>query len=1080
MARSSDCGKTWAINKPSQTYPINNFTWLAIDPKASKDNGIDTVYVAWRQFRAKQTTSQFLIAKSVDGGKSWRKPVVVASFASDDDLFIQPQSPAVCFRCFRENPAPSITVDENGVVYYAFSMRIGPKGTAAGSLRDSRIVIAASPDGETWPPVTGPSNFPGTTTPLTPGTSVPTSSKLADSPFPSTATNPDGRGHQVMPLIEYNAGFLWAAWVDSRNTHTKLVYTRDALGQYGESREVLGNANRLADDPAQVFNNFIADDYVDSGGLSQVNRWRHTLDMYLAYAAPANCSSSPCSLGPFQSVIASKYRTAVRTLGLAPGQSPRLEQAEFNASALTHGGGKRWFIGDYNAFAFQRIVPIPGGGWRNSNSTDNPFGLLVSGDNRSVRTPADGNWENFTPAGYAAGAPITTPYPDQVRQQCVDDLIGRTRTLVRNQDPFSVRFSQGLIVEFLTNFKQLGGTKRALALSVQNTTPVCRSFKLKLDPLVKASGETGSASFLQSPAPVLDEINVTVSARSAIGRAVYLDSSDKYASVKVNVTEISSSLIPNSGCGTPGLPPVFPPVFPPVIGLRASAVANPDKTNPDVLDLSGSPLGAETYDPNVDNSPNISDPTPTDLALTSGIYNPAVADQDTRPGTDPFETDPFETDPFETDPFETDPFETDPFETDPFETTPDFSTGTARDATWSTSTDGVNTSAPEGAKLWLKDNLAKCSIHCRGNTGPQACAQDCVKARLILRRVTKSLVARGCALGVLPQNVVVSSIRRPTLQTDPGNLDVNVQDGTSRNTTLGLTLGGDGDRITLRTVAPNPSNSNPSQNRANPDPLGIKKKVKSVVGAQSKGQGQAVPPLTLTSITTNVDNNPFNNKPLNAVVGPLVSAPYSTELMAKGGKTSPSCSHTWSITGLLPPNLALTNNLTTGVGLISGTIQANQFGPFPFIVTVQDCASPSPHIADQDLGIPVNLVNIDSVSAYEEGFPGVTALNNGDFATIDVTIRNRGPITLNVKTTNFTVTPTKTASAGSCSLMSGVPALKPDMSADIPGTTPSNTQLFRYRCGPVSPSGTLTFTVSADVTGFYVTDTKTSNAITTP
>jgi hypothetical protein len=167
FARSNDCGTTWQSPiKVSESQHINQGTTIAVSPKDG------TIYIAWRRFASQTETSAIMMSQSKDFGYSFTKAVVVANI----NAFDQYSAP----NRFRTYAFPTLAVDENGIVYVAWSERAGPGG-------DARIVISTSTDGMNW-----------------------------IAPFP--IDNHGGRGHQIMPSLTYMAGRLMMTWYDTRQS----------------------------------------------------------------------------------------------------------------------------------------------------------------------------------------------------------------------------------------------------------------------------------------------------------------------------------------------------------------------------------------------------------------------------------------------------------------------------------------------------------------------------------------------------------------------------------------------------------------------------------------------------------------------------------------------------------------------------------------------------------------------------------------------------------------------------------------------------------------------------------------------
>ena len=138
FSRSTNCGSTWSSPiLVSGSNTINQGSVMAIDIR----NG--TLYVAWRRFAHGTETNAILIAKSIDGGKTFSTPVVIKS--------ITPFEQGTTGASIRSTAYPTMVTDAGGRVYVAWSERTGPAGSVVGAEKpDGRIMLANSPDGAVW------------------------------------------------------------------------------------------------------------------------------------------------------------------------------------------------------------------------------------------------------------------------------------------------------------------------------------------------------------------------------------------------------------------------------------------------------------------------------------------------------------------------------------------------------------------------------------------------------------------------------------------------------------------------------------------------------------------------------------------------------------------------------------------------------------------------------------------------------------------------------------------------------------------------------------------------------------------
>jgi hypothetical protein len=171
VVRSLDCGATWEKAAfISESSHVNQGAAIAIAPKTGY------VYVAWRRFAHDTAGPAIMIARSVDGGKNFTKPQLVAN--------IVPFDQGTSAYSFRTNSYPAITVDYDGVIYIAWAQRgVGPlheDGQGA-----TRIMISTSTDGLTWY-------------------------------GPWEVAHHTGNGHQFQPTLSYGMGKVTCVWFDQR------------------------------------------------------------------------------------------------------------------------------------------------------------------------------------------------------------------------------------------------------------------------------------------------------------------------------------------------------------------------------------------------------------------------------------------------------------------------------------------------------------------------------------------------------------------------------------------------------------------------------------------------------------------------------------------------------------------------------------------------------------------------------------------------------------------------------------------------------------------------------------------------
>ncbi|HDZ26971.1 hypothetical protein LCGC14_0667520 [marine sediment metagenome] len=180
FAKSTDCGNTWGDPiKLSESVHVCQGTNIVVSPKDG------TIYVAWRQYAREEqgVPDAIMMCKSEDSDRIFAKSTMVAEINAYDQFTYSagPEHPEL-YR-FRTSAFPAIAVDHNGLVYMAWSERVGDSEEGPG-----RIVIKTSNDGINWD-------------------------------GPTTAIDDhDGGGHQIMPSLAYAGGKLLATWYDTRNS----------------------------------------------------------------------------------------------------------------------------------------------------------------------------------------------------------------------------------------------------------------------------------------------------------------------------------------------------------------------------------------------------------------------------------------------------------------------------------------------------------------------------------------------------------------------------------------------------------------------------------------------------------------------------------------------------------------------------------------------------------------------------------------------------------------------------------------------------------------------------------------------
>lgn len=704
FTRSLDCGQSWSTpSKLSESYSVNQGTVMAINPVTGD------VYVVWRQIQnnSGNVPDSIVFAKSSDQGKTFSKATVIAT--------ISPFDQDDAYTSFRTRAFPAMAVDGNGVIYLAWSQRgVGPNG-------DARIVMTTSTDTKKW-----------------------------STPFP--VDNPAGvRGHQIMPALAVGGGKVMVTYYDLREDHTVGVFTGLGGGLFSEQRTsscTQGSPN--CDSTGQVFSSNISD-----AGLYR----RHTMDVRVTQA---NIGASPTFDQP--STRVSRY-----TAGSVPADPSTIKQLQFNPPNLPmFQQGQLPFMGDYIDLAPSvQFVQDSSGNWQ-YNTSSVPVFHAVWTDNRDVRPPGDGNWANYkVPASaFTSSYGVNSLYdPTQVRPLCVDTAADAAQTGIRNQNIYTARITQGLIVGTLGDSKPLltpsgAGITRAFVVFAQNNADQVKTYAFNIQ-----APTSVQASFLPPGQVLTSSVTVQIAARSTVSRTVYASSTAaKYVPVIVTVTD-----------------PTNPNLIYGVISLDSDP-SNPGIANPDGLNT------ADIQNLEVYNA-DISEAQLQTRALNPDIVNPDIVNPDIV-NPDIVNPDIVNPDIVNPDIVNPDIVNASIINPDIVNTTianPDIVNTPITDATW-TVTNAGNTATSYSVKLLAGS----------GNLPPGA------KLQLLITKVPTAPLALpdSCNLQVQGQNVLVASIPNPTLLTDPAQLQVSSQDTTAsgiQNVTLALSPGEVG-KITLRIV----------------------------------------------------------------------------------------------------------------------------------------------------------------------------------------------------------------------------------------------------------------------------------------
>jgi hypothetical protein len=1032
---SSNCGYTWSgpidLSGANQK---NQGSVIAIDPNTG------TIYIAWRRFYSNGQPDAILIRKSTDGGHSFSPAVAAVTFLPPASAQLScappptgdPTQPGCAFdqfstptdAAFRTSDYPTLAVDPNGRVYLAWSQR---QQTSDPQTSDARIMMKVS-DGTNW---------------SSPAAAIDNGPLNDDYGVPLQTIS--GRGHQLMPSLSFNAGKLTLAYYDLREDHTigKFNPRPDpgcdpttqfpcTLGaQYDESRDAVAE---LLNNPLNyVFNSYITDLLALQGGTLSTRR--HTMEVTAAQASP-NASPYDLSVPTFTAFRVSKY---------AFGTFPQVgindvEQLQFNPPNLPlFVMGTTAFDGDYieAAGAPTMVFDNTSNRWKFNTAGTNPVFHMVWADNRDVRPPLDGNWQNYVPP-YSASNPAGTTNqskfdPTQTVPQCSvgvnDSNVG-----MRDQNIYTAQVTEGLAVSSLQSSKPLvtngqPGIQRAFAVSAQNATNAARSFQWTVR--VIPATPTVVASFDQFNPTVTTRPVVNIPAFSSVSLPVFVQAiATPTTNVSVEV-DVSENVASNP--------------------LQGSVVLNSDPSNPTLLNPDNAVFGngtitnAEYYNPllgtatagNVSNNTTLLNPGQGNPGQGNpGQGNPGQGNNGyTNPNFiaalgNPGQGNPGQGNTVLLNPGQGNPGQGNNGIANPGQGNPGQGNTAVGDENFSITNQG-NTGATYSVKLFptaplpggitVQVMLSKLYATTRGGTAAEGTA---------------------CQLVTELNTVPIASVISPTLSSvndllNPGQGNPGQGNPGQGNVTLALAPGESG-QLTLRIAGPMGSMTPPPSNVINQ----VLSSLVPVVVSQAVNTVDAQAGSTTPPFSTPGGSPIFITNTLPGGASPLpdgvIGTAYNATLHAVGGTGK----YTWSLPlGSLPSNLTL----NSATGMISGTPVCDCSLPatFPFTVQVTDSAA---NTATRQLSITVvQPLNIATTSLLQ----GVTGF---EYAATAQATGGTPPYSWSSSTL-----PSKLVINPSTGQISGVPT--------VAGTTPVTIQVTDSGSPRQLVSSTLNLTVTSPAAG---------------
>ena len=482
-ARSSNCGTT--LDGP----PIKLSEGYAVTQSANIAQAANgAIYVVWRQFATpKGDVNQLLVAKSVDGGKSFTKGSPIPM-----PLSFMPFDQGTSRKTFRTNAFAAIAPDQYGRLYVAIAVR----GYA--NANQSRVVVMNTLDGVLW-----------------------------NGPF-AIDNDPNAPGHQIMPAITSVGGKLNAVWLDFHDdvsgkfgyglfdTFIKEVYPiRHSMDVRGAQAPLQQNGTLnwtkygiLQDAVPQAtvprISRYLVGDYNDANGdhfFKQLQFNRSNLKLYAGGTLPF--------IGDFIDVAGLAYLAQQNGQITTWLPNNGLDPLAFTTAAQTY----------YAFWTDNRDAKV--GTFPQEPDTDAEDGVALpymapgtsscTGTNPPTKTRnANVYMSRITPGLFVAAPTNSKP-----------SIIGNN--------------SANRIV-------------RAFPVLVQNNTGNLRTFRLTIVPPAQFPA-AGIATFQQIPqnpipsplpVPVLT-LDVTIPPKSSITRTVSVVSSIKYPQIRVNVVEVTNT-----------------------------------------------------------------------------------------------------------------------------------------------------------------------------------------------------------------------------------------------------------------------------------------------------------------------------------------------------------------------------------------------------------------------------------------------------------------------------------------------------------------------------------------------------------
>jgi hypothetical protein len=492
------------------------------------------------------------------------------------------------------------------------------------------------------------------------------------------------------------------------------------------------------------------------------------------------------------------------------------------------------FMGDYIDIQGPAFVPTQGGGWAfNSAPTPAPVFHAVWTSNQDVQVPTvydpagNPDWSKYAPPYCATcSAPAASKY---LNNGSPADACVSGAEASRDQNIYTARITEGLLVATPQNMKPLDQTIRTFVVVAQNTT--LTDMVVKFDAIVPSQGATQTVpdinySFANDGTVVRSLPSVVVPARSYVSRSLFvaLKNAATYPLTTLNVTVTETGCTAcRSGYVTLNPATALGSLLQPdnagtntsitTMDVNASKLAAAGLNNPSRNSGGpGAPSWTNNYAPNPSwTNPSWTNPSWTNPSWTNpSLTNPSLTNPSwTNPSwTNPSMTNPSWTNPSWTNPSWTNPSWTNPSWTNPSWTNPSWTNPSWTNPSW-TNPSWTNPSWTNPS--WTNSSMSDVNytITNTGNTtsnyhvkvvGTTSATQP---IQLNMTKWYQTPGAVNCQLVEVPRFLPVVSVPdiRGSVLSPDAQVDPKPTDGSATNATVTLAPG-ESAIITLRADLP--------------------------------------------------------------------------------------------------------------------------------------------------------------------------------------------------------------------------------------------------------------------------------------